>query len=280
MFRAYERGGEDGLLHHHETDIGNLQCGFLPDFPDQCRFAAFAALDFSAGNAPQVAPFMGADHQRFSPPVVDQGTDRGDGALRLPLFKHPYQHPEIGHRDVRPDRRENLRMVVSGEHCDGGNTAVARGLDVMRHVPDKGGFPAIQRMCLDDEIDQLPFVEDARVGLFEEILHAEFVELPEKRIRIHRGENKHPHSARARPFQLLPRVGQHGHRADRRVERRAEMRFQLLQGNAGQDLRVELAVGQPEAAPETLAVVGRDAVFPEHGVRRLDHRPHVVHQSA
>ena len=58
------------------------------------------------------------------------------------------------------------------------------------------------------------------------------------------------------------------------------MRFQFIEGNARQDLRVELTVRQPEATPETLAVVGCDAVFPEHGVRRLDHRPHVIHERA
>ena len=75
--------------------------------------------------------------------------------------------------------------MVSGQHRDGGDATVAGGLDVMRHIADERGLLPIQPVGLDDEIDQLPFIEDSRVGFLEEILHTEFMELPEERIGVH-----------------------------------------------------------------------------------------------
>ncbi len=51
-------------------------------------------------------------------------------------------------------------------------------------------------------------------------------------------------------------------------------------GTCGSSLGVKLAVRQAEVAAEALAVEGRDVVFPQHRVGRLDHGSEIVHQRA
>ena len=82
------------------------------------------------------------------------------------------------------------------------------------------------------------------------------------------------------PFELFAGVGQHGDGRDGGVERRAKMGFKFLQRDVREQFGVEFPVRQPEGAAESFAVERGDFIFPEHGIRRLDHRAEIVHKRA
>ncbi len=157
---------------------------------------------------------------------------------------------------------------------------MARGLNVVSHIPDESGFFFEQSVAFQDVRNQLALVHDSRVGGLKKILHPELLKLPREGNGIHRGQHEHPQPAPAGPLQFLARVRQHGDEAKRTIEGRAEMRLQFIQRHTRQDFLVKLAVGEAETAAEAFAVVRGDAVFFEHHVGRFDHRPHVVHQGA
>ena len=82
------------------------------------------------------------------------------------------------------------------------------------------------------------------------------------------------------PFEFFAGVGQHGDGRDGGVEGRAEMGFEFLERDVGQQLGVKFPVRQAEARRNPSRSSGGDVVFPEHRVGRLDHRAEVVHQGA
>ena len=79
MLRALEFRREDAVLDERELDVAELEAGFLADLAAEGVGGGFAAFDFAAGDAPAVAPFVGADHQNLAVAVVNQGAHSGDG---------------------------------------------------------------------------------------------------------------------------------------------------------------------------------------------------------
>jgi hypothetical protein len=57
MFGAEEFRGVDAILDEGETDVVDFDGGFLADFAAEGVDGGLAAFDFSAGDAPAVAPF-------------------------------------------------------------------------------------------------------------------------------------------------------------------------------------------------------------------------------
>src|SRR5207248_5303751 len=55
--------GMEALLDEHEPDVIDLQTGFLFDFATKGIDRALAQFDFAAGNAPELRPFLRADHE-------------------------------------------------------------------------------------------------------------------------------------------------------------------------------------------------------------------------
>jgi hypothetical protein len=138
------------------------------------------------------------------------------------------QHAEIGHGDVRSNGSEDFRMVVAGEHGDGGNAAVTGGFHVVGHVPDEGGFVRIEGVGFEDAVDDLALVEHAGVGGFEEIAQAELVHLPLEGGGVHGSQDKSADAAAGAPFELFPGMGEDGDGRDRLIEGRAEVGLEFL----------------------------------------------------
>lgn len=76
---AIEFFGVDAILNEGELDVLKAEAGFFEDFAVERSEGSFAELDFAAGNAPEVGPFVGADHEDLAGGVVDEGADGGDG---------------------------------------------------------------------------------------------------------------------------------------------------------------------------------------------------------
>ena len=52
----------DAILDEDESDVGDVEVGFLLEFATERGFGGFAPFSFAAGNAPEIRPLMGADH--------------------------------------------------------------------------------------------------------------------------------------------------------------------------------------------------------------------------
>ena len=108
MLGAHELGRVDAVLDQRELDVAEGKAGFLEDFTLQRGGGGFSTLDFSAGDAPAAAPFVGADHQDAAVSIVDQRTDGGDRPRdAAAAVEQAAQDAEIGHGDVRADGGED-----------------------------------------------------------------------------------------------------------------------------------------------------------------------------
>ena len=76
-----ELGRLDAVLHELEPDAGDLEAGFLHDFAAQGVLRTLVRLDFAAGDAPFVTPFVGLDHEDVALRIEDQRADGGDGRM-------------------------------------------------------------------------------------------------------------------------------------------------------------------------------------------------------
>ena len=54
-----------------------FEAGFLLDFAAERGLGGFAPFDFAAGNAPEVRPFVRANHQHLALRVENQRADGG-----------------------------------------------------------------------------------------------------------------------------------------------------------------------------------------------------------
>ena len=163
-----------------ETDVVDVQSAVSSqNLAAEGVDGGFAASDFPAGDAPAVAPLVGADHQDVAGSVMDRARRRwrSGGEALLAAVEQGAQHAEIGDGDVRADGGEDFRVVVAGEHGDRGDAAVAGGFHVVGHVADEGGFRGIESVGFEDPVDHLALVEHAGVGGFEQIAEAEIVHL-------------------------------------------------------------------------------------------------------
>ena len=68
----------DAILHQHKFDVRHFEAGFLGDFAAQGVFGRLAPFDFAAGNAPEIRPFVRANHQDLARVVENQRPDRGE----------------------------------------------------------------------------------------------------------------------------------------------------------------------------------------------------------
>ena len=129
-----------------------VEAGFLLDFAAERGFGRFAPFDFAAGNAPEIRPFVGADHQHFARAVENQRADGGErrmGFLKIfrrrfeaeiVLLQNAAQFAEMLDNQIRLRRAQLLQRVVAGEHGAGMDAAVMRGFDVVLHVADEQRF--------------------------------------------------------------------------------------------------------------------------------------------
>src|SRR6185312_3357726 len=75
--------GMDAILHEDEFDIGDVEIRFLFYFAAQGVLRRLAPFDFAAGNAPEIGPFMGADHEHLAGTIENQSADGGNGRAQL-----------------------------------------------------------------------------------------------------------------------------------------------------------------------------------------------------
>ena len=72
----------DAILDEDKSYLCDVEIGFLLEFSAQRRFGGFTPLSFTAGNTPEIRPFVSANHQDLFGFVEDQSTDGDDGPRR------------------------------------------------------------------------------------------------------------------------------------------------------------------------------------------------------
>src|SRR5207247_7809297 len=99
----------DAILDEDELDVLDFQVGFLVDLAPQRLDRPLAEFDLSARNAPEMRPFLSANHERLPGRIEDQSADRHERqAVQLRRFgvasrtnleflarKHFTQLPEV-----------------------------------------------------------------------------------------------------------------------------------------------------------------------------------------
>src|SRR5947207_6768803 len=237
--------GMDAILDEHEPDVFDLQAGFLFDFATKGIDRALAQFDFPAGNAPQMRPFLSADHEHLTGGVEDEGADRGDRpaiqlqrtgcALRrqfefIALQDFP-QFSEMFDDQIRFARPQLLEPIVAGQYRAGKNPAVARGLDVVLHVAHEQRLPRGEFVLLEDFQNLRPLVPNLYVGVVEEPIKAGRRRLSREMVAMNGAQQQSAQTARAAKDQHITRVRQFAGEMLELAEMVGKRLLQLRRGN-------------------------------------------------
>src|SRR6266516_5778757 len=77
----------DAILDEDELDVLDFQAGFLVDLAPQRLDRPLAEFDIPARKAPEMRPYLGANHERLPGRIEDQSADRHDWqAVQLRRF--------------------------------------------------------------------------------------------------------------------------------------------------------------------------------------------------
>ena len=171
----------DAVLHENETDVGDIEVGFLFDFAPERSFGGFAPFDLAARDAPKVGPFLGANHKDLADVIEDEAADGGDGRMALleptdggfdlkaVLLKDGAEFSKMLANQIRRGPAELGERVITRQHGDGMNAAVPGGFNVVRHVADKDRLFGNKLMLGEDIVDFLALVPDADERVLDEL---------------------------------------------------------------------------------------------------------------
>ncbi len=144
MLGTHEFGGVDAVLDEDETDVSEGEGCFFKDLALEGVGGGLAALDFSAGDAPAISPFVGADEEDVAISIIYECADGGDGSGGGPAtVEEGAEDAKVWDGDVGPDGGKNFCVVVAGEDGDGGDATVTGGFDIVSHVADEGGLGGV-----------------------------------------------------------------------------------------------------------------------------------------
>jgi hypothetical protein len=170
--------------------------------------------------------------------------------------------------------------VVPGQDSTRADTAVARGGDIVLHVPDEKGLLRAEVVVLQDSVDGIALVRHPGIGLPEKVVYAQTPGLLLKVRLMHRAEQKHGKILGMAVFKNFPGARQQEDRVMQFPKDLTENLLQLVQGCMRDVLFVEAFVGEIEFLPKGGTVERGLAVGGKNTVGGLQDRGEVVHQSA
>jgi hypothetical protein len=148
------------------------------------------------------------------------------------------------------------------------------------HIPDKKGLFRPEVVVLENPVDGVTLVGDARIGLAKEVVYAEAAGLVLKVGLVDGAEEKDGQVPGVAVFEDFASTGKQGDRMVELAEHFAKDLLQLMKGGVGNVLFVKAFVGEIEFFPKSLPVEGRFAVGGKDAVGGLEDGGEVVGQGA
>lgn len=282
----------DAILHQDETDVRDLEVRLLLDLAAQRRVGILAPFDLAAGDAPEIRPLVGANHQDPARVVKNKRAHGGQGhrtglagpALRLQMQIVPFQNgpqlAEMFHDQIRMAGAQLFQIVVAGEHRARRDAAMLRGIDVMLHVADEKGFVRRQIIFRENAVDHLFLVHDAQISAFQIFPKTGRLRLHVVMALMNGAEEKQPQPARAAEFQKFAGVRQRHDGILSLAEGAVKPDFQLRHGNVRQMAVVEFLKGQAKLRAELFEGHRLALRLGEDVIRRLPHGGQVIDERA
>ena len=293
MFLAIKLGRSDAILGEDELDVVDFELSFLEQFTAQGVFGSFAELYFSAGNAPEPGPFVGANHEDASRGVEDEGADGGDGRRRemavrggrrmqfhaVPL-EEAAEFAKVFDDEIGVDGAELIEALIAGKHGAGSDAAVAGGFDVVLHVSDEQRFARGEVVFGEDTVDAFPFVADVEVGAFEKFAEAGAGLLHGEVIGMHGAEHEGADAAFAAEDEELPCMGEGEDGILDLAKSGVEPAFELFEGDMRDMAIVKRFERQREFGAELIECQWGDAGELEGVVAGLPDGGQIIDESA
>src|SRR4051812_3660599 len=213
----------NAVLRQFEFDLVDIKIGFFFDFAAESIFRAFAEFDFSAGNSPEIRPFMGADHERFVPGIKDSRADGGNRVLLglcglvgvsiespAGFLKNFLQFAQVLDDQVRFAFAELGEGVITGENGARQDTSMVGGLDIVLHVANEKCFVGMEAILLDDLVNVGGFIPDPSVGFANVRFQTGISGLNVEMVRMNGAQNEGVDAAVPAKFEKASRVRQNG----------------------------------------------------------------------
>ena len=282
----------NAVLHEHKFDAGHVEIGFLLDFAAERGLGGFAPFDFAAGDAPEIRPFVRANHQHLARAVENQRPDSRQRRMRLfklsrrrcevqvVFFQHTAQFAEVLDDQIRFRRAQLFQRVVAGEHGARVDPAVPRRLDVVLHVADEKRFLRLEIVFGEDFVDFFPLVPNVRVRLVEKGIEAGDTALGSEMFFVNGAQQERAEFLGAAEFEELAGVRQFADRILGLPEAGVEPFLELRHRHMRRVAVVEIGERQGKLGAEFVERHFGAARLREDKIGRLQNGGQIVHQRA